>query len=191
MSQTLDVTNTETKWLPYPKYKSSGVEWLGEIPEHWEVKRLKYVVQMNPDTLPEDTDANFELKYVDISNVDAHGTILNAEALTFGKAPSRARRRVQNTDTIISTVRTYLKAIAFIDNQPGNLIVSTGFAVLRPYMEVHPKFLWLLIQSKGFVDTVVVYSQGIGYPAISPSSLASLLVCLPPLPEQRAIAAFS
>ena len=98
---------------------------------------------------------------------------------------------MQNADTIISTVRTYLKAIAFIDNQPENLIVSTGFAVLRPFIdEVHPKFLWMLIQSKGFVDTVVVYSQGIGYPAINPSSLASLFVCLPPLPEQRAIAAF-
>ena len=31
------------KWKPYPAYKDSGVEWLGEIPAHWEVKRLKFL----------------------------------------------------------------------------------------------------------------------------------------------------
>ncbi|RJQ26843.1 MAG: type I restriction endonuclease subunit S, partial [Peptococcaceae bacterium] len=29
------------KWQAYPKYKDSGIEWLGQVPEHWEVKRLK------------------------------------------------------------------------------------------------------------------------------------------------------
>ena len=33
---------------PYPAYKDSDVEWLGEIPAHWEVKRLKYAVTLNP-----------------------------------------------------------------------------------------------------------------------------------------------
>jgi len=32
----------------YPKYKASGVEWLGEVPEHWEVKRLRFVAELNP-----------------------------------------------------------------------------------------------------------------------------------------------
>ncbi len=30
----------------YPKYKDSGIEWLGEIPEHWEVRRLKYIAKI-------------------------------------------------------------------------------------------------------------------------------------------------
>ena len=32
----------------YPKYKASGVEWLGEVPEHWEVKRLRFAADFNP-----------------------------------------------------------------------------------------------------------------------------------------------
>src|SRR5260370_41341061 len=36
------------KWKPYPAYKDSGVEWLGEIPEHWEVKSLKFICKINP-----------------------------------------------------------------------------------------------------------------------------------------------
>ena len=35
------------KYKQYQKYKDSGVEWIGEIPEHWEVKRLKFVCQLN------------------------------------------------------------------------------------------------------------------------------------------------
>lgn len=33
---------------PYPAYKDSGVEWLGEVPTHWEVKRLKFAAVINP-----------------------------------------------------------------------------------------------------------------------------------------------
>ena len=36
------------KYKPYPEYKDSGLEWLGEIPAHWNISRIKYVAQLNP-----------------------------------------------------------------------------------------------------------------------------------------------
>ncbi len=48
----------------YPKYKDSGVQWLGEVPEHWEVKRLKYSATINDEALPETTEPDFEFCYV-------------------------------------------------------------------------------------------------------------------------------
>lgn len=183
---------SKSRWQPYSRYKDSGVEWLGEIPAHWRVKRLKYAAMVNPEVLSEDTDLDFVMQYVDISNVDSAGTILGTQEMRFQNAPSRARRRVRNNDVIISTVRTYLRAIAFVGNPPDNLIVSTGFAVLRPTSEseLEPRYAWRLVQSSGFVDTVVAHSEGIGYPAIAPTRLADLPVWLPPLDEQRAIATF-
>jgi type I restriction enzyme S subunit len=77
-----------------------------------------------------------------------------------------------------------------VEDNPENLIVSTGFATLTPETATLPKFLWRVVQSDCFVDAVVAYSQGVGYPAITPSNLASLPVWLPPLSEQRRIAAF-
>jgi type I restriction enzyme, S subunit len=38
------------KFPPYPKYKPSGVDWLGEVPEHWEVKRGRFVMRVNPSS---------------------------------------------------------------------------------------------------------------------------------------------
>lgn len=185
------VSHAVTKGLdPSVPMKDSGVEWLGAIPAHWEVKPLKFTVTMNPDVLDEATRPDYEMLYVDVGNVDSIGTIQNAESVRFEDAPTRARRKVRTGDTILSTVRTYLKAIAFVNDPPDNLIVSTGFAVLRPGRNVAPKFLWRLVQSQQFVDAVVSYSEGVGYPAINPSRLGRLVAWLPPLPEQRAIAAF-
>src|SRR3990172_3308611 len=118
------------KWKPYPTYKPSGVDWLGDIPAHWETKRLKFVAQINPDVLPEETHPDYLISYVDITNVDSRGRIVSPQDLRFEAAPSRARRKVKSGDTILSTVRTYLKAIAFIKYPADNLTVSTGFAVL-------------------------------------------------------------
>ena len=116
------------KLAPYPKYKPSGVEWLGEVPEHWEVKRLKYSTSINDEALPETTDPGFEMSYVDISSVDQIRGIVTVEDMVFEDAPSRARRVVRDEDTIVSTVRTYLRAIAPVSNPASNTIVERTLA---------------------------------------------------------------
>ncbi len=116
----------------YEKYKDSGVEWIREIPEGWSSRRLKYQVTINDESLPETTDKDYQIKYVDISSVKSGEGIISHIEVSFGKAPSRARRIVRHGDIIVSTVRTYLKSIAKIENPETNLIVSTGFAVIQP-----------------------------------------------------------
>src|SRR5438046_2000784 len=98
----------------YPVYRDSGIEWLGNVPEGWKPKRLKYVASMNAETLPQVTDPNYVLRYIDIGDIDADGRLLGSEEMPFAEAPSRARRLVRHGDTILSTVRTYLRAITFI-----------------------------------------------------------------------------
>ncbi len=184
------ITRAVTRGLdPNPRVKDSGVEWLGEIPANWEVKRLKYLATMNDEALPETTDPDMAITYVDIGNVDSVEGIKDTEDLVFENAPSRARRIVRQGDVIISTVRTYLKAIARIEQTDANLIVSTGFAVIRP-RELDGGFAAHALISPSFVDRVVAHSVGVSYPAINASELACLDIAFPPLPEQQAIADF-
>lgn len=173
----------------YPKYKPSGVAWLGEVPEGWEVKRLKYQVSINDETLPETTDPDHEMLYVDISSVDPTKGIVNKETHIFENAPSRARRVVRDGDTIVSTVRTYLRAISPVKEPEENLIVSTGFAVIRP-RTIDKNYLSSTIRTPYFIEEVVSRSVGVSYPAINASELGLINIPLPPLPEQQAIAAF-
>ena len=171
---------------PYPTYKPSGVQWLGAIPAHWEVKRLKHVSTVNDEALAESADPGLELTYVDIGSVDhAHG-ITSTETFTFESAPSRARRIVRHGDVIVSTVRTYLRAITPIVCPVANLIVSTGFAVIRP-VQLTGGFAAYALKAPYCVERVVANSVGIAYPAITPRELVNLPITYAPLAEQAAI----
>jgi len=163
----------------------------GHTERGWTIRRLKFVATCNDEGLPETTDPEFEMEYVDISSVNLVEGITSVEALSFEKAPSRARRLVKHGDTIVSTVRTYLKAIAPIESPPTNMIVSTGFAVIRPQEGIDSKFLGYALQNASFIDAVVANSTGVSYPAINPTTLLSLPVAYPSDREtQQTIAAF-
>ena len=174
---------------PYREYRDSGVEWLGNIPAHWEVERLKFLATLNDEALPEATDPNLEMNYVDISSVDAISGITGTDTIIFEKAPSRARRVVRRGDVIVSTVRTYLRAIAAIEASESNLIVSTGFAVLRA-RRLDSSFASYALRAPHFVERVVANSVGVSYPAINASSLACFPIPYPGVDEQRVIADF-
>ena len=80
------------------------------------MKKLKYLVKINSKTISDKTDKNYQLKYIDIGNVEYGKLKEKPKELLFSNAPSRARRIVKSGDTLISTVRTYLKSILFIEN---------------------------------------------------------------------------
>ena len=154
-------------------------------------EQLKYVAWINDESLPETTPDEYEIQYIDISNVDSQGKILDVSKYNFIDAPSRARRIAREGDIIISTVRTYLQAIALIENPPDNLIVSTGFAVVRPDVNIlNSQYCKYALREVAFIDEVVSRSVGVSYPAINASDLGYIKVHVPPIPEQRAIAAY-
>ncbi|MFG1250176.1 restriction endonuclease subunit S [Xanthobacter flavus] len=105
--------------------------------------------------------------------------------MRFEASPSRARRIVRQGDTLISTVRTYLKAIYHVDRPWPDLIASTGFAVLTPALSTDARFFGFVLQSKTFVDQVVANSIGVAYPAISETRLGSLHLSLPPSRQEQ------
>ena len=181
------INQVVTKGLnPDVVMKDSGVEWIGEIPEHWEVDCLKHNVNLNAMTLTDTTDSNYEFDYVDIGSVSLENGIEKYEHMLFEDAPSRARRIVKKDDVIISTVRTYLKAIAVIPDKE-NVIVSTGFAVLTP-TKVNSRYLGYMVKSEYFTNLVSAYSVGVSYPAINSTDLVNLDILIPSDEEQQQIA---
>ena len=171
----------------YEFYRPSGVPWLGDVPEHWEVEALKRCCRINSETLAEDTDPDYQFDYLDISCAGTGSLVDSPKNIRFGDAPSRARRVMRQGDTAMSTVRTYLKAMYYLDSDWPDLIASTGFAVLRPHREVDPPFLGYYLRNESFVDQVTANSVGTAYPAIAETKLAGLSIALPPFPEQAAI----
>lgn len=157
---------------------------------NWSSKRLKFCATYNDEVLAEDTAEFFHIEYVEISDVSLTGGIINSTKMEFHEAPSRARRKVRSGDILISTVRTYLKAIAAIKSASDNLIASTGFCVIRPGDNLDSSFAGWAVKSEKFVGEVVSRSVGVSYPAINSSQLVDIDIPLPPIASQKHIAAF-
>lgn len=153
---------------------------------------MKFVATINDETLSESTDHDYELRYIDIGNVDSLGRINNTVNYKFQEAPSRARRKVQTGDIIISTVRTYLQAITQIEDlETNDLIVSTGFAVVRPKRSIlAPGFCKYLFRDPKFLWEVTSRSVGVSYPAINATELANIYVDIPGLKVQEKISEY-
>ncbi len=152
---------------------------------------IRYLTQMNRMSLPEETAPDREFHYIDISQVTGNGEIeIPPETMTFADAPSRARRIAADGDVVVSTVRTYLRAVASVPDSADSLVFSTGFAVLSPNSWIDPRFLGFACQSDMFIDEVVARSVGISYPAINAGDMAAIPLPAPPLDVQRRIADF-
>ena len=155
--------------------------------------RLKDLSVINGLSLSANTNPDYELDYLEISNVDYSGIIEpnNIERLRFEDAPSRARRVVTANCVIISSVRPNLQAVAFFPDNRANFVCSTGFNVIQPNeTKLHPKFVYYVIVSEFARQYFEATAKGVGYPAIGDKEFGSLPFPLPPLPEQVRIAAY-
>lgn len=174
----------------YAEYKDSGVDWIGTIPVGWDLKRVQDLATYNDDVVDEITHKKREIKYVDISSVNAVTNTYSFEDMLFDNAPSRAKRTTKSGDTIFSTVRPYLKAVATLHNPEPNLVVSTGFAVARPKKKTNANFLGYLLRNETFINEVSANSVGASYPAINASDLFKIKTPFPDINTQAAIANF-
>lgn len=168
------------------EYKDKIIyDYFKEIKE--EIK-LKYIISSNTRTLSEKGNEEKEIMYIDIGSVNSDGEITNTEKYMFKNAPSRARRIVKTNDVIISTVRTYLKAIALINSVYDDYICSTGFSVLKPSNMIDSKYLFYALKNICFTDKVSANSTGISYPAITDSKLINLKIKITDFNNQKLIA---
>lgn len=152
------------------------VEFFDGIPDGWTNVSLKEVISTNPSTLKKgELD---EILYVDISSV-GQGKIESFTQYHIDDAPGRAKRKVQHGDVIWSCVRPNRKQYALIQNPQSNLIVSTGFTVLRP-TKIPFTYLTALAASDNFCGYLTSVAQGAAYPAVTYKDFEDYEFLLPP-----------
>ena len=154
----------------------------------WRRVRLGEVVDINPDAIGSGWPYT-HIRYVDISSVGEGVLAEPPKVINLEEAPSRAKRLARKGDTVLSTVRPGRRSMFFVSTSEPDLVVSTGFAILRPKRDIiHPRYLYACVFAKDFTDYLVSREKGAAYPAVLPEDIAEATVSLPPLPEQRAIA---
>lgn len=156
----------------------------------WKEYKLGDVIKSNATSIT-NTYSHKVIQYLDTGSITC-GKLDSYQEIELQQAPSRAKRLVKDSDIIYSTVRPIQRHYGFIKNPPNNLVVSTGFAVIETNKELaDPLFIYNLLSSKEsveFLDTIAEASTST-YPSLKPSDIEDLDIILPPLPEQKAIAA--
>ena len=123
-------------------------------------------------------DEDTLIDYIDISSVDNETKkVTGYQTITFGEAPSRARKAVKRGSVLVSTVRPNLNAVALLEEDTPNVsVASTGFCVLESKDDVDPRFILNFCKSKTFIDDMVSQATGASYPAVSDKIVRSALV---------------
>ena len=152
---------------------------LGEIPQGWEVKKLKDVADVNRAQINART-APDELHYIDISSVSP-GQIDSITTYAFADAPGRARRIVQHGDMLWSCVRPNRRSHAQVMHPAADTIASTGFAVLTA-TKVPFTFLYFATTTDDFVTFLTNNATGAAYPAVSGATFEKAELLIPPAP---------
>jgi len=162
---------------------------LPPLPEGWVWTRLGEIVVEIERGNPKDTPER-DFIYLDIASIDNNQQKITNPKKYFGEnAPSRARQIVKSGDILFSTVRTYLKNIAIVNDIYDGQIASTGFCVIRPYDLINQRLIFYLVQTDFFLNPLTQIQRGTSYPAVRDSDVFAQFIPLPPLPEQHRIVA--
>lgn len=184
------------RFRPYPEYKDSGVEWLGKIPAHWEVKRLKgiaYVQLSNVDKKSVEGQEPIHLcNYVDVYYNEHIAAGLDFMAATA--TPEQVWRfSLRCGDVLItkdSESWTDIAVSAVVTSNLPDVLCGYHLALVRPRTGCDGAFLARAFSAIGPRDQFRVAANGITRFGLGGDAIRTSLFAMPPLVEQRAIAAF-
>ena len=170
------------RFKPYPAYRPCAVDWLGEVPSHWEVRRLKYSAPIRVSKLDRKPE---EVTYVGLEHIESW-----TGRLLLNDQPESVDSVVGSFgagDVLFGKLRPYLAKSA----RPDFDGVATGeILALRPQSDCLQSYVMYCLLSEPYVRWIDVFTYGAKMPRVSPDQVAISSMPIPPIPEQRAIAAF-
>ena len=147
---------------------------LGETPDGWSREPLRSIVALNPESWNSKNPPAC-VTYIDLKNTK-WGRIENRDSYAWENAPSRARRVLRSSDTVVGTVRPGNGSYALIDED--GLTGSTGFAVLRPLARIDREIVWCASTSKDNIERLAHLADGGAYPAVRAETVAATPIVL-------------
>ena len=184
---------TATKYKTYPKYKPSGIDWLGDIPDGWEVKRLKHAVKElvgggTPDTGNDQnwTDDENGTPWVNIADMTNAFYIQETEKRVTALGLEEKNLRVLPKNTLLYSMYASLGKVALLDIE-----AVTNQAILGVVEDKHKAssdfIKWWLISIE---NHLALFSTSSTQNNLNEFKVKNMPLFLPVLPQQKSIADF-
>ncbi len=168
---------------PYPHYKPSGIEWLGDIPEHWGVRRLKTHVENVSEQTKGHNNGDLCLALEHVESWTG-----KYEEIGIDSSLDSQVKRFQSDDVLFCKLRPYLAKV--VRPHCSGVCVSE-FLVLRPSDGVMTaRYLEHLLRSKPVIDAIDASTFGAKMPRANWQFIGTMRYPIPPLSEQAAMVAY-
>ena len=166
---------------PYPSYKPSGAPWLGDVPEHWEVRRLKDAATILAGQSPPSEIVSENLNGFPFLQGNAEFGRMHPEARLACETPPKSAR----PGDILLSVRAPVGALNVADRDYG---IGRGLCAVRTLSGLDALFTYYALAVAN--QELLRLSTGSTYDAVTVGTVGGLRLPLPPLPEQTAIARY-
>ena len=167
------------RYKPYEKYKDSGVEWIGEIPEHWEMSRLKRVTEL---VIQKASNDDLDKPYIGLENIESWtGQYNSVEEFEDTSANLFSPGMV-----LFGKLRPYLAKSIKVDFWGR----CSSELLTLDLKKIVSCFLHYLLLMKGFISEVNSSTYGVKMPRASWEFIGNMFMAIPPESEQQAIANF-
>ena len=191
------ITQAVTRGInPNAPLKDSGVEWIGEVPEHWKIKRIKHCAQIfgrigfrgytTQDLVLEGEGP------ITLSPSNMHGR-MNYDSCTYlswFKYNESPEIQIHNGDVLfVKTGSTYGKS-AYVENLPMEATINPQIVVFKDFKDCNGKFFYYLLTTdiiQSQVDNTVIGST---IPTIGQEKIRNYVIPMPPLSEQQEIVSY-
>ncbi|NMC14839.1 MAG: N-6 DNA methylase [Chloroflexi bacterium] len=183
--------------VKYPEYKPSGFHWLGDIPAHWKMRKLKFISNIRNSNVDKKSDEDERVvklcNYVDVYYNDYITTNLEFMVAT-ASLDEIIRFRLKHGDVLITKDSEEWDDIAvpaFVDEPLDDIICGYHLALIQPdEKQITGEYLFRAFSAHAIRDQFRVRANGITRFGLSRDGITSALFPVPPLNEQHAIAQF-
>ena len=170
--------------------KKSEISNKLELPKGWFYIYLKDISDLVERVNFKEKKATESFLYLDIGGINNNNNIIESHKVYKWKdAPSRAQQVVKPNDILFSTVRTYMKNIAMIeDDKFTNQVASSGFTIVRAIAGlINPYFLFKYLLSDTFIQPLNELQTGSSYPAVRDTDVFNQIIPICSFEEQLVI----
>lgn len=176
----------------YPTYRLSGTEWIGDIPDHWEVRRLKHCSSLPPAygaNEPAEKYADEGVRFLRTSDIDEFGHLIQRGAV-YLPFDAVSGYLLEPGDLLLSRSGTVGRCFVYQGNSDGRCAFAGYLVRFRLTARLLPSFAFYFTKSGSFKQWLATSAIESTIGNVNGQRFANLPLCVPPHSEQVAVVAF-
>ena len=184
------------RWRRYPSYKPSGVEWLGDVPDGWAVKRLKHCISVLESGKRENDENDIYSSYAfsiggEHIGWDGKLNLTNERFISKHVYQKLTKGKIKRNDILLVKDGATIGKTAIIGQLPYERVaINEHVFSIRPTDQIGSINLFYFIISSEARKQIRLLLRGAAQPGLNSDFVDNIFVPIAPLPEQTAIAAF-